>query len=56
MKKTYNNPEMKVVMLNTKCHMLSESLDMKGNYDSNTVNIASRRGRGSWDDDDDYDE
>jgi len=54
MKKTYINPEIKVIVLSTTCHMLAGSdMNMRGNYDSETVTIGSRGG-GSWDDEDDY--
>lgn len=52
MKKTYQNPEIKIVMLNTTCHMLAGSeVGVQGDYDSETVTIGSRRGGSSWDDD-----
>ena len=52
MKKTYINPEMKIVVLNTTCHMLAESdMGMKGDYNSETVTMGSKGGA-FWDDDD----
>ena len=52
MKKTYINPNVKVVKINTSKHMLAGSYTMstKGDYDSGTVTIGSRR-KSVWDDD-----
>lgn len=51
MKKTYINPEIKVIVLSTTCHMLAGSdMNMRGDYDSKNVTIGSRGG-GLWDDD-----
>ena len=51
MKKTYINPEIKVIVLSTTCHMLAGSdMNMRGDYDSGSVTIGSRGG--SWDDED----
>ena len=52
MKKTYINPGIKVVSINTSCQMLAESnMGYQGDYDSEKVTIGSRRG-GFWDDED----
>ena len=43
---------MKIVVLNTTCHMLAGSdMGMKGDYDSEKVTMGSRRFGGVWDDD-----
>ena len=54
MKKTYINPSINVVMLNTSCQMLAGSdMSMKGDYNSESITIGSRRRSSSiWDDDD----
>ncbi len=50
MKKTYINPNVTVVLINTAKHMLAGStMDMKGDYNSGTVKIGSR-GNSDWDD------
>lgn len=52
MKKTYINPEIKVIVLSTTCHMLAGSdMNMRGDYDSEKVTIGSRRGD-IWNDED----
>ena len=43
MKKTYQNPEIKVVTLKPYGHILTQSMVGKGDYDSNTTNIGARR-------------
>jgi len=54
MKKTYINPDLKVVVLHTSCQILAGSeMNVQGNYDSETVTIGSRRGGGFWDDEED---
>lgn len=52
MKKTYINPNVKVVKINTSKHILagSEQMGMRGDYESGTVTIGSRR-KSVWDDD-----
>ena len=52
MKKTYINPNVKVVVINTSKHVLQAStMNVQGNYDSESVSIGSRRSSG-WDDED----
>lgn len=52
MKKTYINPDIKVVSINTSCQMLAESnLRYQGDYDSEKVTMGSRRAD-LWDDED----
>lgn len=55
MKKTYINPDIKVVMINTSNHVLTGSQNMgyQGDYASEEVIIGSRRGT-IWDDDEDF--
>ena len=51
MKKTYINPEIKEVIIKSSCSLLTDSqASVQGNYDSNSVTIASRKG-GFFDDD-----
>ena len=43
---------MKTVIIKSTCSMLAGSeMNMRGNYDSSTVTIGSRRGGSNWDDD-----
>ncbi len=60
MKKTYINPNIKVVMINTSGHMLSgsnDSMGHQGDYNSETVTIGSRRDRKTvWDDEEEDEE
>ena len=43
MKKTYKNPEIEIVVLNTNCQILAGSdMSARGDYDSNDVNIGAR--------------
>lgn len=51
MKKTYKNPEVKVVSLNTATQLLTQSRVNVGS-EYNGTNVLSRRGGSSWDDDD----
>ena len=54
MKKTYINPDLKVVVLHTSCHILAGSeLGYQGNYDSSTVSIGARGDGSYWDEDED---
>lgn len=55
MKKTYINPTIQIVKIQT-VQMLasSEQVGLRGDYNSGTVTIASREGRGFWDDDEEY--
>ena len=50
MKKTYQNPEIKVVTLKPYGHILTQSMEGKGDYDSNTTFIGARRGEIDFDD------
>lgn len=53
MKKTYINPETRIVMLSTVSHILAGSdMRVRGNYDSNTITMGARKGGSLWDDDD----
>ena len=60
MKKIYINPDIKVVMINTSLHVLTgsnDSMGYKGDYDSETVTIGSRRDRKTvWDDEEEDEE
>ena len=50
MKKIYQNPDARVVILSSARHLLAGStMGMQGDYNSEEVNIASRRGA-FWDD------
>ena len=43
MKKKYQNPEIKVVTLKPYGHILTQSMESKGNYNPETVHIGARR-------------
>ena len=52
MKKTYQNPGMRVVIINASRNLLAGSeVSMHGDYNSSNVTIASRKG-GFFDDED----
>ena len=54
MKKIYINPDLKIVKINTTCLLMDTSMQMRGNYNSETITIGSRRGGNDlWDDEDD---
>ena len=56
MKKAYINPDLKVVVLNTSCHILAGSeVGYQGNYNSETVTMGARKGGSHWDDEDEED-
>ena len=53
MKKTYQNPATKIVIINTSCLMLngSEEVSVQGEFDSETVEMSTRRRNSLWDED-----
>ena len=54
MKKTYQNPEMRVIMVQTQ-----QLLEASAGFSKDAIDgskAASRRGRNVWDDEDEYDE
>ena len=51
MKKIYQNPDVKIVKVQP-MQMIAESLDVKGNYDSSSITMGSRRKDSVWDDED----
>lgn len=53
MKKIYKNPTLKIVQVQP-ANMICESMTMRGNYNSETVTIGSRRNNDFWDDEEDY--
>lgn len=55
MKKTYQNPTMIIVKIQT-VHMIADSLTIGDSVTTTSGAESRRRGRSSWSDDEDYDE
>ena len=54
MKKIYINPDLTIVKIKTSTHLMDTSnVSVQGNYDSESITIASREESGWFDDDED---
>ena len=54
MKKIYQNPELKVVIVKTSTHLLTQSNVGVGEEYGGTTVLSREQGGSLWDDDDDY--
>ena len=50
MKKTYINPAMTIVKIQTTQMLADSTVTMRGNYDDETITIAGRQSDADWDD------